>query len=128
MKKVLQYLLLVPALFLITFSSAQAADADADIATMAAIIMHLNHYPNSVDQDKLAAIEADRQASVGEKALANALKNMRHKVSGNDADQLRRLQSDAAASKQEKELATILLGIAHHPSASDKKKLKRLID
>jgi len=126
MKKVLQYLLLVPALLLITFSSAQAADAD--IGTMAAIIMHLNHYPNSADQDKLAAIEADRQASVGEKVLANALKNMRHKVSGNDADQLRRLQSDAAASKQEKELATILLGIAHHPSASDKQKLKRLID
>jgi len=126
MKKILQYMLLVPALFLMTISSVQAADSD--ISTMAGIVMHLNHYPDSGEQEKLAGIVAESQASAGEKVLAKALGNMRHKVSDSDAGKLRRLQSDANASKQEKELAAILLGIVHHPSDSDKQRLKSLLD
>jgi len=126
MKKILQYLLFVPVIFLMTLVSAQAAGSD--ISTMAVIIMHLNHYPDSREQEKLAGIVADEHASAGEKVLASALKNMHHSVGGSDAEKLHRLQADASASKQEKELAAILLGITHHPSAADKQKLKSLID
>jgi hypothetical protein len=126
MKKILQAMVLASLLFVFAIPSATAADSN--ISTMAAIVMHLNHYPASGEQEKLAAIVADAHASAGEKVLAKALKNMRHKVTDSDAALLRQLQSDAAASAQEKELAAILSGITHHPSAGDKQKLKALIN
>jgi len=126
MKKILSYLILVPALLLIAIPSVQAADSA--ISTMAGIVMHLNHYPDSSEMKTLADISRDRHMTTGEKELANALMHFHHRVTEGDAPLLRQLQGDAAASAQEKELAAILLGIAHHPSASDKQRLRALTD
>ncbi len=126
MKKISSYLLLAPALILITATSVQAHDSN--IRTLAGIIMHLNHYPSSSEQDVLSGIAAGHHATAGEKILASALKHMQHRVSGSDAEKLHQLQSDASASKQEQALASILLGINHHSSDSDKQKLKSLLE
>jgi len=125
MKKIIPYLFILPALWILTLSPAQAADSN--ISSMAGIVMHLKHYPNGNEKEQLAAIVSDQQTTAGEKALASALKNMQHKVSGSDANALQQLQSDPSASNQERELATILLGIAHSPSTQDKNRLKALM-
>lgn len=105
-----------------------AASAESSVSEMVTIVMHLNHYPSDMEKGSLAKIIADKNATIGEKALAGALMRMQHSIGGKDANRLRNLSADEGASKQERELADILLGISHKPSGSDMKRLKLLVE
>jgi len=128
MRKTIYYLLLFPAILTIVSSTALAVGSA--ISTMAAIVMHLDHYPSRSEIESLTGIIQDDHATSGEKTLAGSLMHMRHSHRVGDDDDTRRLQnllSDDHASKQEKVLADILLGLAHYPSAEDKKRLQPLM-
>jgi hypothetical protein len=102
--------------------------AESAVAEMATIVMHLKHYPSAREQESLAQIIADEQATAGEKMLAGALMRMQHRVGGEDMNTLRSLVSDSKAPQPERELADILLGIAHKPSGKDMKRLRLLAE
>jgi len=128
MRKTVYYLLLFPAI--LTVMSSTALAADSAISTMAAIVMHLDHYPSRSEIESLAGIAHDDHATSGEKTLAGALMHMRHSHKVGDDEDTRKLQkliSDDHASKQEKVLADILLGLAHYASEEDKKRLQPLM-
>jgi len=112
--------------FLLCAAIPVAMAHDAAISSMAAITMHLNHYPSDNEKTALAAIAHDEHASSGVRTLAGALMRMQHSIGGNDAKALHTLAADEKASQGERELAEILLGIQHHPSASDQQRLKKL--
>jgi hypothetical protein len=126
MRKLMQLLLLFP--IALTFFASVAVAADSPISTMAAIVIHLNHYPNDSEKATLDSIVGNQHATAAEKVLARALMNMQHKVGGSDAGKLADLKNSAEASAQEKVLADVLLGLAHTASAEDKKRLQTLLD
>jgi len=127
MRKTVYYLLLFPAILMVMSSTALAVDSA--ISTMAAIVMHLHHYPSRSEIKILAGIVHDDHTTSGEKTLAGSLTHMRHshRIGDDDTRKLQNLLSDDHASKQEKVLADILLGLAHYPSAEDKKRLQPLM-
>jgi len=125
MRKILSLLFAVSVLW---FAGLPVANAhESAISTMAAIVLHLNHYPNAEEKKTLAEIAADMHATAGEKVLAGALARMQHHVDGADADALRALAGNAHTAKGEQVLAKVLLGINHHPSDADKARLKSLL-
>jgi len=128
MSKTVYYLLLFPAI--LTVMSSTTLAAGSAVSTMAAIVMHLDHYPSRSEIEILAGIVHDDHATIGEKTLAGALMHMRHSHRVGGDDDTRKLQnmiSDDHASKPEKVLADILLGLAHYPSAKDKERLQSLM-
>lgn len=124
MKRLLAFAMMTAAMLP---AGAAVADGNA-VATMAAIVMHLDHYPTVAEKTTLQGIIDSNHATAGEKTLAGALLRMRHQVSAADAAKLRALAADARAAHEERELADILLGINHHPSAAAKQRLKDLLD
>jgi len=125
MRKFIQFIVLVPLIFLMSFSSVQASGSS--VGAMAELVMHLNHYPDADGKELLSSIIQDRHSTATEKTLAHALSSMAHEVSGDDLHALKQLQSSTSASSREKELASILIGIAHRPSEADKQRLKVIV-
>ena len=104
---------------------ANGAESKA-VQTMAAILLHLQHYPTDADKQSLKQITEDKAATPDERTVAQALMGVQHTVAAADKPKLEAIVSDAKASSSIKTLASILLSLKHMPSESDKEKLKAL--
>ncbi|MDH3643176.1 MAG: hypothetical protein OES38_13835 [Gammaproteobacteria bacterium] len=86
------------------------------VATMANIVIGLQHFPSDADKAALAAI-AEGDASSSVKAVARAIANISHKVSADDQATLATIAADESEPAELRELASIVNGVNHVPSA-----------
>jgi len=107
--------------FIIT-SQHVLAGGNGNVATMAKIIMHLNHFPSSSEKNDLKKIVSS-SSSEHEKTIAQAMINLHHSASSADKKKLKMIMSDGSASAALKDLAGIIYNLNHKPSSSDKQKL-----
>lgn len=104
---------------------ANAAESKA-VQTMAAILLHLQHFPSDADQQSLKQITEDKSATADERTVAQALMDVHHTVAASDKPKLEAIVADGKAAGGVKTLASIILSLKHMPSESDKEKLKAL--
>jgi hypothetical protein len=104
---------------------ANAAESKA-VQTMAAILLHLQHFPTDADKQSLKQITEDKSATQDERTVAQALMDVQHTAAAADRPKLEAIAADAKASSSVKTLASIILNLKHMPSESDKEKLKAL--
>ncbi len=104
---------------------ANAAESKA-VQTMAAILMHLQHFPTDADKQSLEQITEDKSATRDERAVAQALMNVKHTVAAADKPKLEAIVKNDKASSSVRTLAGIILSLSHMPSESDKERLKAL--
>ncbi len=104
---------------------AYADTSDAALATMAKILISLQHFPTDTDKEALAEISSgDSSDSV--KTLAGAIAGISHKVGVADKAALDAIAADDNESVKVRELATIVVGLNHMPGADAKASLKAL--
>lgn len=104
---------------------ANAAESKA-VQTMAAILLHLQHFPTDADKQSLEQITEDKSATQDERTVAQALMDVQHTAAAADRPKLEAIAADGKASSSVKTLASIILSLKHMPSESDKEKLKAL--
>lgn len=102
-----------------------AAESKA-VHTMAAILLHLQHFPSDAEKQSLKQITEDMSATEDERTVARVLMDLKHTVAAADKPKLEAIVKDAKASSSVKTLASIMLNLKHMPSESDKEKLKAL--
>lgn len=106
-------------------SVANAAESKA-VHTMAAILLHLQHFPTDADKQSLQQITEDKSATADERAVAQALMDVKHTVAASDKAKLEAIAGDSKAAAGVKTLASIILSLKHMPTESDKQKLQAL--
>jgi len=106
-------------------TAASAAESKA-VQTMAAILLHLQHFPSDADKQSLKQITEDKSATRDERTVAQALMDVQHTVSAADKPKLEAIVKDDKAASSVKTLASVILSLKHMPSESDKEKLKAL--
>lgn len=104
---------------------ANAAESKA-VQTMAAILLHLQHFPTDADKQSLRQITEDKSATSDERTVAQALMDVQHTVAAADRPKLEAIVGDGKAASSVKTLASIILNLKHMPSEGDKEKLKAL--
>ena len=106
-------------------SYAPASFADDNVATMAGVVLSLQHFPSDAAKGTLAAI-ADGDASDGEKIVATAIAGIQHKVSAGDKAALEAISADESQPADLRRLAGIIAALNHAPSADAKAALMEL--
>jgi hypothetical protein len=104
---------------------ANAAESKA-VQTMAAILLHLQHFPTDADKQSLKQITEDKSATMDERTVAQALLDVQHTAAAADRPKLEAIVADGKASSSVKTLASIILTLKHMATESDKEKLKAL--
>jgi hypothetical protein len=96
------------------------------VATMAGIVISLQHFPSDADKTALDAI-ASGDATDSEKTVARAIAAISHKVSDADKAKLEAIAADGDEPDDLRTLARVVAGINHMPSADDKAALSALM-
>ena len=121
--------LLVPGLVLgLILALPTALAADGNIARMATILSHLNHYPSNSEKDELSRIAADQGQTEAVRSIARAMMNMRHHVSAGDRERLDKIAQDSAQPREGRELAAVLSGLNHKPGRRALSVLREIAD
>ena len=115
----------VLALLIFAGSHAAAAMAADNVATMAGIVLSLQHFPSDADKAALAAI-VEGDASEAEKAVARAIAGIQHTVSADDKAVLDAIAADEGQPEGLRSLAGIVAGLSHMPGADAKAALAGL--
>ena len=113
------------ALLLAPVSATQAPNKN--VATMAGILLKLNHFASDPEKATLKQIVDDKGASEYEKTVAQALINVQHTATAADKTKLEALVKDPKAPEATKTIATAILGVNHMATDADKEKLKKLV-
>jgi hypothetical protein len=106
-------------------SMTNAAESKA-AQTMAAILLHLQHFPSDADKQSLKQITEDMSATKDERTVAQALMDVQHTAAAADKPKLEAIVKEDKASSSVRTLASIILNLKHMPSESDREKLKAL--
>ena len=118
---------IVPLVVFVGLLSAPVGGAETKaVETMAGILMKLNHFPSDADKQALKTIVDDKQTTVHERAVAQALLNVQHKVAADDKAKLDALMKDKTVPESVRTLAGVISNLNHTPSDTDKEKLKKL--
>ena len=121
-----RYQLAVAALLAAAFSFyAPVSLAGDNVATMAGIVLELQHFPSDDAKASLAAI-VNGEASDAEKTVAMAIAGIEHKVSDGDRAALAAIAADESQAAALRKLAGIVAGINHVPGAEAKAALQEL--
>ena len=99
--------------------------AGDDVATMAGIVLSLQHFPSDADKEALGAI-ANGEGSDAEKTVANAIAGIQHQVSADDKTALEAIAAEESQPAGIRELAAIVANINHFPGADAKAALMAL--
>jgi len=110
---------------LLATAYAPSARADDNVASMAGIVLSLQHFPSDADKAKLAAI-AGGDGSDSVKTVANAIAGINHKVSDADKVALMAIAADEGEPADLRQLAGIVAGVNHVPGAEAKAALAAL--
>ncbi len=95
-------ILAVVLFFGIAATVTSAAESKA-VQTMAAILLHLQHFPTDADKQSLKQITEDKSATKDERTVAQALMGVQHTVAAADKPKLEAIvNDDKAASDKEK--------------------------
>jgi len=113
------------ATLVIAASYATVALAADNVATMAGIVLSLQHFPSDADKAALAAI-VEGDASEAEKTVARAIAGIQHKVSAADKAALDAIAADEAQGDGIRTLAAVVAGLNHVPGADAKAALAEL--
>ena len=111
-----------------TIAQVELTGDDSYTQTLAAMLITIEHYPNSADKQVLQSIIDSATATANEKIIATAIMNLEHQATAEDKDKLQTIIDDATSTAAEITLATIVHAFNHYPSASDKVKLQLIYD
>ena len=103
-----------------------AGSGDEPVATMAGILMGVNHYPSDEEKAKLAKIAGNPDNSEAIKTIAMALHDMEHKVSAGDREKLQAIVDSEGTDENVKTLAEVLMNVNHKASDDAVARLKAL--
>ena len=112
---------------LLCYSEASLAENKA-MYQMVEIMHRLKHFPSPAGKETLKAILNSKDASKGERIIAEAMLTLQHKAVEPYKTRLVDLMKDASSTKDEKILAKIVFDLDHRPSKSDKQKLKEILE
>jgi len=114
---------------LIAMQSSFAAPAGEQtaLATIANIMINLNHFPSASEKAQLRTIANDEAVSAHERAIATAMANLQHSATATDKRKLSKIMEDESAPAAVKEMASIIFHLNHKPSGEDKQKLKQML-
>jgi len=122
-KGILQLSLLASALFLVSpFSLA----AESAAATMAEILVNLNHFPSDADKDRLADIMESDETSDAEVDIAMAISHIAHQAKDEDKEMLNEIIADESVPAELRDVAAAVLRVNHKVSDEDMAKLKMI--
>ncbi|NOZ52861.1 MAG: hypothetical protein GXP08_06915 [Gammaproteobacteria bacterium] len=113
--------------FLSLFITQNVFASSESIKTMAGIMSHLNHYPNSAEKETLNKLLKETTTTDIEKTLATAIINLQHSATAADKKKLSKIINDNSASRSIRDLATIIHNLDHQPSPADIQKLKSMM-
>jgi len=111
-----------------TIAQVELTGDDSYTQTLAAMLITIEHYPNTADKQVLQSIIDSASATANEKIIATAIMNLEHQATTEDKNKLQAIIDDATATAAEITLATIVHAFNHYPSASDKVKLQLIDD
>ena len=101
-------------------------DKDANVITMADIVIGIQHYPTAEDQKHLQAIVDSDASTADEKIIATAIMNIQHQAIAGDKQKLQEIIDNTTPTSTVSALATIVHGFSHGISAVDKRKLQTI--
>jgi hypothetical protein len=110
----------------VLFSAPFSLAGDADVRTMAEIVLNLNHFPSDADKEKLAAIIDNEDSSEDEVTIATAILNVAHQASESDKEALDMIVTDDSVSPSVQALASAVLNVSHKATDEDIAKLKMI--
>jgi len=109
-----------------TSTAASAPSQDTtNIATMAGIVMNMNHFPGDAEKKKLNDI-ASTAKSDAEKTIATAILNIKHAPSPADKAKLELIAADPDAAAPVRDLASIVADFNHQATETDIARLKHI--
>jgi len=111
-----------------TIAQVELTGVDSHTQTLAAMLITIEHYPNTADKQVLQSIIDSASATANEKIIATAMMNLEHQPTAEDKVKLQAIIDDTTATAAEITLATIVHAFNHYPSASDKVKLQLIDD
>lgn len=106
------------------FAAPVLADDSDDIATIADILIHMEHYPDNAAKQKLENIVKNKSANKDIKELASVLGGLSHYLSDTDRKRLQTLSTSKTVDLDVKDIAKVLLNIKHKASDKQKARLK----
>lgn len=101
-------------------------DKDANVITMADIVIGIQHYATAEDQKHLQAIVDSDSSTADEKIIATAIMNIQHQATVGDKQKLQEIIVNTAPTSTVSALATIVHGFSHGISVADKRKLQTI--
>ncbi len=123
-QQLLPILMIMLGLTTLVMNSALAADGN--VARMASILSHLNHYPSSDEKAALAKMAADKGHPDAVRSIARAMMNLRHQVSAGDRKRLDSIAQNPSQPQDIRLLAAILAKLNHKPDRKDLSILRQI--
>lgn len=114
-------------LILALFAPLTLADDASASATIAGILVDLNHFPSAQEKEALQGIINDDSVSEDLKAVAQAVHDIQHAASDAAKESLNAIAAKSDVDMTVKSLAEIVVGINHMPSADAKAQLQAIL-
>lgn len=113
-------------LTLLLAAGGPALAADSPAASLAGVLVNMNHFPSDADKATLHGIASDESVDEDLRAIAQAIAGIQHTPQPTDQARLNGILSDESASPAEKTLAGAVLRFEHKVSVEDKAALEAL--
>lgn len=120
------YRLITAAVLAVSLVALPALGADGPAATLADILMDMNHFPSDAEKETLAGIAADDAVDDNLQAIAAAIAGIEHTPSASAQAELNGILASEAASPAQKTLAGAVLRFRHQVSVEDRSALEDL--
>jgi len=118
--------LLATLAFAVMMAAAPAIAADGPAATLAGILVDMNHFPSDAEKETLAGIAGDDSVDDHLQAIASAIAGIEHTPSAAAQAELNGILASEAASQAQKTLAGAVLRFRHQVSVEDRSALEDL--
>ena len=113
------------AVLLVVAAPAMAADP---AATMADILVGMNHYPTDEQKSTLSDIASDEGVDEHLRTIATAISDIEHRVTDADREKLKSIAANESASETEKKLADAALAFNHELPDEEAAALQALVE
>ena len=100
---------------------------DAEIGSMASILLEMNHFPNEAQAAALQSIMSDSQAGASVRVIAHAIHSIQHQATAQDKQVLSAIAADLKQSAGTRTLASVIVNFDHQVSAFQKPQLEALV-
>lgn len=116
-------------LFVLSLSAniGHAADHETShVATLAGILVGMEHFPSDAEKKRLTSIADDADTDEHVRTIARAITRIAHQVPEDDKQKLKAILDDESATEAQKTLAGAVIRFNHEVSSEDRAALEAL--